>query len=81
MHEVGLGAAVQESDWDTEGLDVHITASYSLIQPIIAIVQAAYAGVTLYKTHGDQLEQFVFTAFGLIVAPYLLMSIINFVAQ
>lgn len=60
---------------------VHLTTSFSTLQPIIAIVQTVNAGWTLYKTRGDQLNQFGFAAFGLTVTPYLLMSIINFIAQ
>jgi hypothetical protein len=68
----------QEEDRQPE---VHLSASYSLVRPLIAIVQTIYAGVTLYRTRGDQLDRFGFAAFGLTVTPYLVMSIINFVAQ
>jgi hypothetical protein len=61
--------------------EVHLTASFSVVQPIIAIFQATNAVWTLYKTSDDQLDQFGFAAFGLTVTPYLVMSIINFIAQ
>jgi hypothetical protein len=61
--------------------EVHIPVSFSVTQPLIAIYQAAAAGWTLYKARGDQLDQFGYTAFALTVTPYLMMSIINFVAQ
>jgi len=59
----------------------HLTASFSVTQPIVATYQALSAGWALYKTRGDQLQQYGFAAFGLTVTPYLVMSVVNFVAQ
>ncbi|KAK5651194.1 hypothetical protein OQA88_12742 [Cercophora sp. LCS_1] len=39
------------------------------------------AGITLYRSRGDQLERYGFTAFGLTVIPYLVMSVVNFFAH
>jgi hypothetical protein len=60
---------------------VRLTTSFSTAQPLIAIFQTVNAAWALYKTRGDQLDQFGFAAFGLTVTPYLVMSIINFLAQ
>jgi hypothetical protein len=60
---------------------VHLTASFSITQPIVATYQALNATWALYKARGDQLQQYGFTAFGLTVTPYLVMSVVNFVAQ
>jgi hypothetical protein len=64
-----------------ETAEVRLPTSFSVAQPIIAIFQTVSAGWTLYKASGDQIDQFGFAAFGLTVTPYLLMSIINFLAQ
>jgi len=56
-------------------------ADYSLFQPIAAVVQAISAGITLYRTRGDQLDRYGYTAFGLTVVPYLVMSVVNFFAK
>ncbi|KAK0619509.1 hypothetical protein B0T14DRAFT_566353 [Immersiella caudata] len=61
--------------------EMPLGAEYSLFQPIAAVVQAISAGITLYRTRGDQLERYGFTAFGLTVVPYLVMSIVNFFAN
>ncbi|KAK3346326.1 hypothetical protein B0T25DRAFT_571469 [Lasiosphaeria hispida] len=61
--------------------EVPLGAEYSLFQPIAAVVQAISAGITLYRTRGDQLDRYGFTAFGLTVVPYLVMSIVNFFAH
>ena len=54
-----------------------ISSSYSFAKGIIAIFQTVYASATLYRTKGDQIERYGYAAFGLTVAPYLVMSIIN----
>lgn len=64
-----------------EPANIRLSTNFSAAQPIIAILQTVSAAWTLYKTRGDQLNWFGFSAFGLTVTPYLLMSIINFLAQ
>ena len=54
-----------------------ISSSYSFSKGTIAILQVLYASATLYNTRGDQIDRYGFTAFGLTVAPYLVMSIVN----
>ncbi len=54
-----------------------LSTNYSLPKYIIAIFQTVYASATLYQTTGDQIRRYGFAAFGLTVAPYLVMSIIN----
>ena len=54
-----------------------ISWSYSFVKGLVAIFQALYACTTLYETRGDQIERYGYAAFGLTVAPYLVMSIIN----
>lgn len=44
---------------------------------VITIFQLTYASVTLYQTPGDQTKRFSYAAFGLTVAPYLVMSFVN----
>ena len=54
-----------------------ISASYNPLGVIAAIFQTLYASFTLYETRGDQLTRYGYAAFGLTVAPYLVMSIVN----
>ncbi|KAF4629698.1 hypothetical protein G7Y89_g8442 [Cudoniella acicularis] len=54
-----------------------ISCSYSLVKAFVALGQTLFAITTLYQTKGDQLELFGFAAFGLTVAPYAFMSVIN----
>ncbi|GAB1317926.1 hypothetical protein MFIFM68171_08136 [Madurella fahalii] len=68
-------------DQDLELPEMPLGAEYSLFQPIAAVIQAISAGITLYRTRGDQLDRYGFTAFGLTVVPYLVMSIVNFFAH
>jgi hypothetical protein len=54
-----------------------ISGSYSLVKIIIAVLQALFATSTLYSSAGPQIDRFGYAAFGLTVAPYAVMSIIN----
>lgn len=60
-------------------LEYSINSSYSVPKAAIAIFQTIYASFTLYQTRGDQLRRYGYAAFGLTVAPYVLMSILNLV--
>ena len=53
--------------------------SYHFPKGLLAIFQALYACATLYETRGDQIERYGYAAFGLTVAPYSVMSIINLI--
>jgi hypothetical protein len=73
---------VQISDEDEEEqVPIVISSSYSLLKILIALGQAIYAVVTLYDTRGDQITQYGYAAFGLTVAPYAVMSIINLIGN
>lgn len=58
-----------------------ISSSYNMIGGLIALAQAIYTSVTLYQTRGDQINQYGYAAFGLTVAPFVLMSIINLIGN
>ncbi|PMD39383.1 hypothetical protein L207DRAFT_633996 [Hyaloscypha variabilis F] len=58
-----------------------ISSSYNMIGGLIALAQAIYTSVTLYQTRGDQIDQYGYAAFGLTVAPFVLMSIINLIGS
>ncbi|KAJ7048910.1 hypothetical protein C8F01DRAFT_1187573 [Mycena amicta] len=54
-----------------------ISTSRNASRAVVAIVQTCYGAYTLYLTRGDQIARYGYAAFGLTVAPYTLMSIIN----
>ncbi|KAF2478289.1 uncharacterized protein BDR25DRAFT_276181, partial [Lindgomyces ingoldianus] len=60
---------------------VSISSTYNLVKALIALAQTGYASLTLYRSRGDQIQQFGFAAFGLTVAPYAVMSIVNLVGN
>lgn len=62
-------------------LHVEISATYNTVKALIALAQSAYALSTLYRARGDQIERFGYAAFGLTVAPYAVMSIMNLVGN
>ncbi|KAK3940962.1 hypothetical protein QBC46DRAFT_383964 [Diplogelasinospora grovesii] len=51
--------------------------SYSAPKLLISLVQAVWAIITLYRARGDQIDQYGYAAFGLTVAPYAWMSVLN----
>lgn len=57
--------------------EIELSSNYNLPKCLVAIFQTLYASATLYETRGDQIQRYGYAAFGLTVAPYLVMSIIN----
>ncbi|RDL40892.1 uncharacterized protein BP5553_00871 [Venustampulla echinocandica] len=58
-----------------------LSCSYSLVKVLVSLVQSLYAMTTLYRSKGNQIEQYGYAAFGLTVAPYAIMSVINLVGN
>lgn len=54
-----------------------LSSSYNVLGIFAAIFQLFSGSFTLYRTRGDQLERYGSTAFGLTVAPYVIMSFMN----
>ncbi|KAF2793919.1 hypothetical protein K505DRAFT_417451 [Melanomma pulvis-pyrius CBS 109.77] len=54
-----------------------INSSYDIMRSLAALVQAILAIQTLYQTRGDQIKRYGFASFGLTVAPYAIMSLVN----
>jgi hypothetical protein len=58
-----------------------LAKSYNAVKSIIALIQACFAITTLYRSRGTQIDQFGYAAFGLTVAPYAFMSIVNLIGN
>ncbi|MCJ1331405.1 hypothetical protein MMC10_008095 [Thelotrema lepadinum] len=56
-------------------------SSYNIIKVLISLAQAIWGIVTLYRSRGDQIQQYGYAAFGLTVAPYVYMSLLNGIAN
>ena len=54
---------------------------YSVAKVFIAGFQLIASSYTLYKPKGDQISRFGYAAFGLTVAPYLIMSGVDLIAS
>jgi hypothetical protein len=72
----GHGKPEKSSELDNSA---ELSSSYSFSTGVITILQTLYAAFTLYKTRGDQINRYGYAAFGLTVAPYLVMSLVNLV--
>jgi hypothetical protein len=58
-----------------------LAASYNVPKLLLSFAQAVWASVTLYQARGDQIDEYGYAAFGLTVAPYAWMSMVNLVAN
>ena len=57
-----------------------LSSTYSAAKLVISLVQAIWATLTLYRARGNQIEEYGYAAFGLTVAPYACMSVVNIIA-
>ena len=64
-----------------EPFETDLSAGYSFSKALVAIFQTIYASATLYRARGDQISRYGYAAFGLTVAPYLVMSLINLISN
>jgi hypothetical protein len=62
-------------------MQVEISSNYSVTKAGVAIAQTVNAALTLYKSRGDQITHYGYAAFGLTVIPYIIMSVLNLLAQ
>ncbi len=58
-----------------------LASSYNLPKLGISLMQAVWAIITLYRARADQIQTFGYAAFGLTVAPYAFMSIMNIIGS
>jgi len=62
--------------------DKHFLASsYNVPKILFSLIQSVWATVTLYRARGNQIDTFGYAAFGLTVAPYAFMSVVNIFAN
>ena len=54
-----------------------INSNYDIMRSLAALFQAILSIQTLYETRGDQINLYGFAPFGLTVAPYAIMSLVN----
>lgn len=77
---IELRAPISQADSPSnpdKGPGIELSRNYNLPKGVIALFQTLYASATLYRARGDQIQRYGYAAFGLTVAPYLVMSIIN----
>lgn len=58
-----------------------ISSSYNILKILVSIGQLVYAAITLYETRGNQISVYGYAAFGLTVAPYIWMSMVNLIGN
>jgi hypothetical protein len=55
----------------------NIACNYNVVKIAVALGQTLFAISTLYRTKGDQITLYGYSAFGLTVVPYVFMSVVN----
>ena len=68
-------------DIDLSGPSRPSASPKSPLSILITLYQICYGTVSLYRARGDQIDLYGYTAFGLTVIPYVVMAIINLLAQ
>jgi len=63
------------------GGPLELSNSWGALKWIASIVQLIYASYTLYSARQGQITQYGYAAFGLTVVPYMIMSLVNLVAN
>lgn len=66
--------AAESNYFDSEP---QLGCNYNAPKLLFSLAQVIWACFTLYRARGDQIEEYGIVAFGLTVAPYACMSIIN----
>ena len=61
-------------------LHLQLAASQNFPKLAVSVGQLLFACATLYRARGIQLDQYGYAAFGLTVAPYAIMSLVNLIA-
>jgi len=77
----GYRLAVVPGDADFEDFNGTVSSDYSVLKMCVALGQAIFGTATLYQARGDQITQYGFAAFGLTVAPYVIMSLVNLIGN
>ncbi|KAI9047443.1 hypothetical protein LZ554_008162 [Drepanopeziza brunnea f. sp. 'monogermtubi'] len=73
-----VGSDDDDSDSDSgPEPDVQLARNYNISKILISILQIVWGVITLYQTRRNQIALYGFGAFGLTVAPYAIMSIVN----
>jgi hypothetical protein len=76
-----LSADLEFEDDPSPKIPTRISCSYNLVGGLISLAQAFYASMTLYQTGDGQITKYGYAAFGLTVAPFVVMSIINLIGN
>ncbi|KAH8725619.1 hypothetical protein GQ44DRAFT_826426 [Phaeosphaeriaceae sp. PMI808] len=60
---------------------INLVTSNSLMKTCLALLQTGYAMFSVYRARGDQIDLYGYAAPGLSVIQYIIMSVLNLIAQ
>ncbi|KAL8784955.1 MAG: hypothetical protein Q9195_008821 [Heterodermia aff. obscurata] len=66
---------------DQDVKPTRIASTHDVPRILFSLIQTVSGGYSLYKARGSQIDRYGFAAFGLTVLPYMVVSIINFIAS
>lgn len=76
--ENSIVAPLRDSSGSTP---IKLSCNYSIFKSIIAIIQIVYGGLGLYEASAREVPKFGYAAYSLTVIPYILMSLVNLLAN
>jgi hypothetical protein len=72
------GSSVANSNTSTKRRHkIHVPGTRDIPRVIVSMLQVIWGIITLYNSRGNQIELYGYGAFGLTVAPYMFMSLLN----
>lgn len=60
---------------------IKLSCNYSIFKSVIAIIQIVYGALGLYEASAREVPKFGYAAYSLTVIPYILMSLVNLLAN
>ncbi|KAL8904439.1 MAG: hypothetical protein Q9207_003268 [Kuettlingeria erythrocarpa] len=61
--------------------DIKLASTHDVPRILFSLIQTISGGYQLYKARGSQIERYGYTAYGLTVLPYMMVSIINLIGS
>lgn len=61
--------------------DIKLASTHDVPRVLFSLIQTISGGYQLYKARGSQIERYGYTAYGLTVLPYMMVSIINLIGS
>jgi hypothetical protein len=76
-----INREIEFAEFTQDQFSSKLTSNYGIAKTAIGIIQLVYACITLYRNRGNQLQIYGYASYGLTVAQYAVMSLVNLFAN